>query len=522
MVACPNMRADSTDYEALTASLKAQTEYLNAQAALIKAQDSVEQQKSSAEEAKKAKKDEDRLAIIEAASGIVEKLPTGKLSVSGNGVASPRSTALAFDNLELATADILTKITGEVGGQIIIFSDSTTIPISGNEHVVYDGVIRDLGKEAKSLGLSYVEPQSALLAAAAIPVALDFLLKVTAVDTTESVFDGKLTDSSAAAVLAGKLIPIAGHYGKHIFATSPESRKEDGRSHRNDTNSTALPPTAPQEPDVRPSDSQDGQEGLAEDQAPLASPVIESPVAAVFASREAFAAHLFDPKNSVFINKLVKLTEIDEEISKLLDTAPSPREEKEVATLTTEADDMKTALDEVERKRDLLSDLTKLSESSAALYLAGFEQASDEYLRRESALRSKKAELARAKQALTKATETVTRLKKLQENIRKLIATFRSTDGSPPLIVRVIRDEQLWAAQNKGNLRIITLKVVASPQSLISRKSALSEKHTHSSLVALQYSVSDASSRLKASGVVSYYVEAREQDAEVNRSRARK
>jgi hypothetical protein len=228
---------------------------------------------------------------------------------------------------------------------------------------------------------------------------------------------------------------------------------------------------------------------------------------AVYLGLEAFAfGKVTSLEATDLFDKLATVGEIDAKLAIEIENADTRKLEKDFAEATNAVAGTKAEITLLETRNELLDVLAKASPQNAPAYTAESKDLVARLVTLNSTLVTQNTTLADAKAALAVPKAKKEKQVALRERIAKLFTDLRSTEGSPPLFVRLIRDEQLKKPGAEAeNIRFVTLSVAASPQGTITKKSFWGQSTKASALVALEYRVADGNSKIVAAGILPYY-----------------
>lgn len=432
-----------------TTILQAETEFLRAQLARLTAERDLQSAIAAPETARLVAideaRDQRRLDTLNAVSGLSASVPAGTHTISGDGVATPKGMELIFQNLENGLKTLRNTLCNEVGGKVIIFVDTIPPTNPGLDLALYSKLMDDLLTDAAIATGGTAMPEG--VGTAAIITALPGILKAVSgffrADHTEKVSASGVNSGTAISSLIPKL--LAG---------------KDGA----------------------------GKEGVP---------------TGIYLNLESFAFANMDKLDDIsIVDKIKRVKTADAILAEMTDKLDLTPLEKAVAAAAAALEDVTTARKNLEFQRDLLVELAKVSPQQAQAYESKIKDLGDQILSIQADIRAKKQGLDTAKTTLAKAGEPRQKMTAVRERIAKLMTALSSTDGSPPLFVRLIRDQRLVdLKKSKNTVRFLTLNVAASPNSTITRKTFFSQKMFGSSFLALEYRIADETSKLVTAGV---------------------
>lgn len=440
---------DTSTFAADTAALLAEKAYLEAKVAKLKAEENLQTQLDAASTAQKAldqadqdAKDKAQLDTLKAIGDLAAKMPTGSYTATTDGVATPKAMQLAFASLGHATTDLQAKIGSRLEGKKVVFVDAIPGPKASFELLFYEHLMSELGKDAGAVTKT-LPTQIQSVGAAAVISALPSI-----VSAVSGFFKVDVTEKVFDAKLTGGMA-----------VTSLTGRLAGTK----DT--------------------------------------------AVYFSPEAFAfSELADLASTQLGASIATLSEQDAALAARAEAIDTSAQEKAVTQATNDLAATKAEVALLKGRNDLLNELAKASPQNAPAYLASIKENGDRLLLLGGRLAEQNAKLAAAEAALAPDKAAKEKIAGVRARIAKLFADLRSTDGTPPLFVRLVRDRLLrdmTAAPDE--VRYVQLSVAAAPQGAITRKSFWGQSAKASSLVALEYRVADGSSKIIAAGILADY-----------------
>jgi flagellin-like hook-associated protein FlgL len=441
-----------------TAALRAELDNLKAQYDVLKLKNdlaTLQATPTPAEIKAKAEQDADdkaRVDAINALAALSGKLPAGNYTASADGVATPLGLQLAFGSLTTAAKELGGVLAQQnVGGKKLVFVDAIpTSPRVTLEKTLYDKLLADVEKD----GTALLEPPSSggavaesLALAPVLITALPSILNAVGgffrVDVTEKTFDAKLGAGTAISTVVSQL------------------------------------------PTPRPS-------------------------AIYFSLESCVFAEGIDFAKSDLVQAIERVKKIDGnlEAKAKLESRRIAAEEKRVADATVAQTATKAKVEKYEGRIALLEEMAKDSAvtapDTAARYLKEIEKIGEEMAQAEATLAAQTLALEAAKTALTAASAPRAKINAVRDRIAKLFTALSSTEGTPPLFVRLMRDEA-FAKQTGDDLRLVALSVASSVQGTVTKKRFWGQTNFGSSLVVLEYRVADGSGKLLTAGILPYY-----------------
>jgi hypothetical protein len=201
--------------------------------------------------------------------------------------------------------------------------------------------------------------------------------------------------------------------------------------------------------------------------------------------------------------KVIALSELDTKLAAKAEGIDTTALDKAVTDATNDVATTKAEIALLKGRTELLTELAKASPQNAPAYLATITEIGNRLLVLGTKLIEQNTKLADAKATVAPFKAEKEKIGALRERIAKLFTDLRSTEGSPPLFVRLIRDQQLKDMTSQpGKVSFVQLSVAASPQGTITRKSFWGQSSLASSLVALEYRVADGSFQITAAGII--------------------
>lgn len=431
-----------------TAALKAELDNLKAQYDVLKAKNdlaTLQLNASPADAKAKAEKDaRDKVTVdtINAISGLAGKLPAGSYTTTADGVATPKGMELAFANLSAAAKGFwAVKAHKDIAAHTLVFVDAIpSAPRASLEKKLYDKLLADVERDGNAI----LKPGASAEIAPIVPVLIT--------------------------ALPGILNAVGG-----FFRVDYSEKTFDAKLGAATAISSAI-----------------GQLG-------------DQRLPAIYLSLESFAfADGVDFAQSPLVQAIERVKTIDQQLEAKAKAVNTQAQEKAVALAAADLDETKAKLAELGSRRDLLGELAKISPKDAQPYLDKVEQLGIEIAKLERTKTEQSQALDAAKTALANASAPRTRISGVRDRIAKLFAALTSTDGTPPLFVRLMRDEALAEGAAK-DVRLIALSVASSIQGTVTKKRFWGQTTYGSSLVALEYRVADGTGKLLSAGVLPYF-----------------
>lgn len=442
---------DGSTVAADTAALIAERTYLEAKLAKLQAEEKLQAQidstataQKAADKAAKDARDQAQRDTLKAIGELAGKMPAGTYTSTADGVATPKAMELAFRNLDLATVALHQRISAQatgISGKTVIFVDAIPGPKVSFELLFYNNLIGQIEKDAEALGVLATQTQS--VGAAAVISALPSIVSA-----------------------------VGG-----FFRVDDTERVFDAKF----TDSMAV--------------------------TSLIGKLKPEPPAPVYLGLEAFAfANVPAIEKTPLAVKIIALGDLDASLAAKAKGIDTKIQEKAVAAATNVVAATKARVAMLESRSQLLTELAAASPRDAPAYYARIKEIGEEVLALGTKLAEQNIGLADAKAALAPKEAEKSKIGGVRDRIAKLFTDLRSTEGNPPLFVRLIRDEQLKGLTTAADtIRFVQLRVAASPQGTITKKSFWGQSSKASSLVALEYRIADGNSRITAAGIIPYY-----------------